>query len=61
MFKKHEFTCPDVIYLRKRTRNNALLQGGVVLIALTAVSVNEWRTARKNTAPDLSVVENDED
>lgn len=60
MFKKHEFTCPDVIYLRKRERNSALLQGGVVLIALSVISFGEWRAARKNTAPDLTVVEEDE-
>ena len=32
MFKRHVFTCPDVIYLRNRQRKIALATNGVALL-----------------------------
>lgn len=39
MFKKHVYTCPDVIHMRKTARNNILAQFGVVVVGVTALNV----------------------
>ena len=39
MFKRHEFTCPDVIYMRNRAKRNskiALAFNAVVIIGMWA-------------------------
>lgn len=32
MFKRHEYTCPDVIYLRNRARKNNIIASGVMIV-----------------------------
>lgn len=45
---KHEYTCPDIIYLRKRAKRNALIQLGLVAALATAAGVTGWWTERQD-------------
>lgn len=59
MFNKHEFTCPDIIYLRKRQRkiNIATLVG---VVGLSALSYGyAWWEERKNPLENLEFTEED--
>ena len=47
MFKKHEYTCPDVIHMRKRAKQNALVQLGLMAAGLVGLNVAGWWYGRK--------------
>ena len=47
MFKKHEYTCPDVIHDRKRAKQSALVQLGLVATLIAGASIHGWWSERK--------------
>ena len=47
MFKRHVYTCPDVIYIRNRNRKIGIITNGATLGLFAALWVYAWYEERK--------------
>jgi len=47
MFTKHTYTCPDVIYMRKRNRRITLANLGITVVLGSAAYAYGWYVERK--------------
>ena len=48
MFTKHEYTCPDVIHLRKVAKTQAAVSFGAIVALMGATAFAAWREERRN-------------